>query len=73
MEGVPTISQKLLMIDDLDLQSIHVHDTNYVSYHFEGSGQKNPEDIEEKPTFFSLLGSSNYCKVLPPYLNNYQW
>ena len=49
MEGATTISQQLSMVNNLDLQSIHVHDTKYVSFHFEGSGQKFHEDIKEKP------------------------
>ena len=48
MKGVTTISQLLSMVDDLDLQSAHTHDTNYVSYHFEKSRQKIHEDVEEK-------------------------
>ena len=37
------------MVNGLDLQSTHDHDTKYVSYHFERSGLKVHEDIEEKP------------------------
>ena len=37
------------MVDELNLQSIHIHDTNYVSYYFEGFGLKFHQDIEEKP------------------------
>ena len=39
------------MKDVLDFQSIHIHETEYVSYHFGESGLKNPEYIEEKHTF----------------------
>ena len=37
------------MVDDLDFQSIKVHNTNYVSYHFEEFRPKFHGDIEEKP------------------------
>ena len=48
MEGVTTISQKLSLVDYLNLQSIHAHDTKNVSHLFAGSGLKIHEDIEEK-------------------------
>ena len=49
MEDVTTISQSLSMVNSLDIQFTNVHDTKYVSFHFEGSGLKFHEDIKEKP------------------------
>ena len=52
MKGVATISQYLSIVDNLDLQSIRTIDRKNVSYHFEWSGVKIYEDIEEKPDIF---------------------
>ena len=51
MQGATTISQQLVMIDVLELKFVLVNYTKYVSYHFTVSELKNPEDIQEKPTF----------------------